>query len=266
MDLLEHYHMSDCKSVDTPIDPNHQLSKEQCPTNEEERIKMYDYPYAQLVGSLMYLAICTRPDISFAVGKLGQFSSNPGIAHWKATQHLLRYLQGTKSYKLTYAPDSSQTELFTSYTDADFAGDRSTRRSTSGMVIKVGTGAVSWSSKLQGIVTLSTTEAEYVAAVTAGQEVIWLRYLLTELGYKFTGPSTLFLDNNSAVQVAKNPEHHGRIKHLDLRLYWLRDQVNLGAIRIVHLRTDDMPADLMTKALGRIKVKGFTKMIGVGDC
>ena len=134
------------------------------------------------------------------------------------------------------------------------------------MVIKVGTGAVSWSSKLQGIVTLSTTEAEYVAAVTAGQEVIWLRYLLTELGYKFIGPSTLFLDNNSAVQVAKNPEHHGRIKHLDLRLYWLRDQVNLGAIRILHLRTDDMPADLMTKALGRIKVKGFTKMIGVGDC
>ena len=134
------------------------------------------------------------------------------------------------------------------------------------MVIKVGTGAVSWSSKLQGIVTLSTTEAEYVAAITAGQEVVWLRYLLTELSYKFTGPSTLFLDNNSAVQVAKNPEHHGRIKHLDLRLYWLRDQVNLGAIRILHLRTDDMPADLMTKALGRIKVKGFTKMIGVGDC
>ena len=113
---------------------------------------------------------------------------------------------------------------------------------------------------------MSTTEAEYVAAVTAGQEVIWLRYLLTELGYKFTGLSTLFLDNNLAVQVAKNPEHHGRIKHLDLRLYWLRDQVNLGTIRILHLRTDDMPADLMTKILGRMKVKGFTKMIGVGDC
>ena len=82
------------------------------------------------------------------------------------------------------------------------------------MVIKVGTSAVSWSSKLQGIVILSTTEAEYVAAVTVGQEVIWLRYLLTELSYKFTGPSTLFLDNNSAVQVAKNPEHHGRINSL----------------------------------------------------
>ena len=105
---------------------------------------MYDYSYTQLVVSLIDLSICTRPDISFAVGKLGQFSSNPGIAHWKAAQHLLRYLQGTKSYKLTYAPDPSQTELFTSYTDADFAGDRSTRRSTSRMVIKVRTGAVSW--------------------------------------------------------------------------------------------------------------------------
>ena len=119
---------------------------------------------------------------------------------------------------------------------------------------------------MQGIVTLSTTKAEYVVTITVGQEMIWLCYLLIEFGYKFIRPFTLFLDNNSAVQVAKNPEHHGRIKHLDLRLYWLRDQVNLGAIRIVHLRTDDMPADLMTKALGRIKVKGFTKMIGVGDC
>ncbi|PAV17670.1 hypothetical protein PNOK_0615600 [Pyrrhoderma noxium] len=227
---------------------------------------MYDYPYAQLVGSLMYLAICTCSDISFAVGKLGQFSSNPGITHWKAAQHLLHYLQSTKGYQLTYAPDSSQTELFTGYTDTDFVEDRSTRRSTSGIVIKVGTGAASWSSKLQGIVTLSTTEAEYIAAITIGQKVIWLRYLFTELGYKFTRPSTLFLDNNSAVQVTKNPEHHGRIKHLDLRFYWLRDQVNLGAIRILHLKTDDVPADLITKALGRIKVKGFTKMIGVGDC
>ena len=90
--------------------------------------------------------------------------------------------------------------------------------------------------------------------------------MLIELGYKFTEPFTLFLDNNSAVQVAKNLEHHSRIKHLDLRFYWLRNQVNLDAIRILHLRTDDIPADLMTKALGRMKVKGFTKMIGVGDC
>ena len=106
----------------------------------------------------------------------------------------------------------SQTELFTSYTDADFVGDRSTRRSTNRIVIKVKTGAVSWSSKLQGIVILSTTEAEYVATVIVGQKVIWLRYLLIELGYKFTGPFTLFLDNNLVVHVAKNLEHHISVK------------------------------------------------------
>ena len=194
----------------------------------------------------MYLAIATRPDISYAVGLLGRFSANPGLPHWKAAKHLLRYLKGTMDMKLTYAPDPSQTELFTSYCDADHGGDRDNKRSTSGMIIKMGTGAVSWASRLQTIATLSTTEAEYVSAVSAGQEMVWLRNLLSEFGYQFNGASTLFIDNQSAISVANNPEHHGRMKHLDLRFYWLRDMVELGSISVKHLRTEDMPAVLLT--------------------
>ncbi|KAI5115034.1 hypothetical protein M0805_009290 [Coniferiporia weirii] len=258
--------MSDCSPVTTPMDSNAQLSKEQSPKTDSDINVMKAYPYAQLVGSLMYLAICTHPDIAYAVGVLGQFSSNPGMAHWRAAKHLLRYLKGTVDLKLEYAPDSSQSELFTAYCDADHAGNRDNQQSTSGMVIKMGTGAVSWSSRLQSLVTLSTTEAEYISAVMASQEILWLHNLLTEFGYSFDHASTLFVDNQSAIQVANNPEHHGRMKHLDLHFYWLRDQVEAGTLRLVHMCTADMPADLLTKSLGWNKVQDLRGLVGlVGD-
>ena len=127
----------------------------------------------------------------------------------------------------------------------------------------MGNGAISWSSRLQGIVALSTTEAEYVAATSAGQEILWFRNLFNELGYKLGSPSTLHIDNRSALSVAKNPEHHGRMKHLDLRFYWLRDEVEKGKINVVHLPTDQMPADILTKALGRVKVGEMVDMVGL---
>ncbi|THG96006.1 hypothetical protein EW145_g7863 [Phellinidium pouzarii] len=142
--------------------------------------------------------------------------------------------------KLTYAPDPHAPELFTTFSDADHGGDEDNRWSTSGMVVKMGTGAISWASQLQTIVTLSTTEAEYISAVQSGQEIIWLCNLLTEFGYEFTGPSTLYMDNQSALAVARNPEHHGRMKHLDLQHYWLRDVVEAGHIDIKYLPTKSM--------------------------
>ena len=131
------------------------------------------------------------------------------------------------------------------------------------MVIKMGTGAISWASRLQTIVTLSTTEAEYVSAVSAGQEVIWLRNLFSELGLKLDGPSTLYIDNQSALQVAKNPEHHGRMKHLDLRYYWLRDMVDGGLIKVDYVPTLEMPADGLTKLLGKLKVAEMASRLGL---
>jgi hypothetical protein len=185
------------------------------------------------------------------------------MQHWKAVKHLFRYLKGTLDYKLTYSANTSSPELFVTYSDADHAGNVDNGRSTSGYLVKMGGGAISWSSRLQSIVALSTTEAEYVAATAAGQEIIWLRNLLTELGYKFDSPSTLHIDSQSALAVAKNPEHHGRMKHLDLRFYWLRNEVEKGRINLVHLRTDSMPADILTKALGRVKVGEMVEMIGM---
>ena len=126
-----------------------------------------------------------------------------------------------------------------------------------------GTGAISWSSKLQTVVAKSTTEAEYHAACAAGSELMFLRNLFTEFGYSFTSPSTLFIDNMSAINVAKDPEHHGRMKHLPLSYYWLRDEVNKGIIRPVHCPTQEMPADILTKPLPREKVVSCCKMLGL---
>ena len=215
IDMLAKFDMSDCNPVTTPLDPGHKLSVEQCPQTEADALLMRSVPYQEAVGTLMYLAIATRPDISYAVGVLSRFCSNPGPAHWKAVKHLFRYLKGTMDVKLTYAPDPASKSLFTTYSDADSAGNADNLRSTSGYVVKMGTGAVSWASRLQTINTLSTTEAEYVSAVSATQEILWLRNLFTEMGFPVTD-LPLYIDNMSALSVAKNPEHHGRMKHLDL--------------------------------------------------
>ena len=225
---------------------------------------MRKVPYINAVGALMYLAVTTRPDIAYTTSTLARFNSNPGRQHWLAVKHLFRYLKGTMDLKLVYSPDSSTKEIFTTYTDADFAGEPNSTRSTGGYLVKVGTGAVDWSSKLQKMVGLSSTEAEYVAAVEAGKDIAWMRNLFTELGYDVESkPSILHIDNQSAISVAKNPEHFGRLKHIKLRMYWLRDVVEDGMIEPVFRPTAEMPADLLTKPLARVKVALFRSMMGL---
>ena len=130
----------------------------------------------------------------------------------------------------------------------------------------MGTGAISWGSKLQPVVTLSTTEAEYISACAAGQEILWLRNLFSELGFKVSGASSLHLDNQSALAVSRNPEHHGRMKHLDLRYYWLRHTVDSGQIGLSSIPTADMPADCLTKAFGRVKMETARRQLGLYLC
>ena len=151
---------------------------------------MSSIPYINAVGALMYLAVATRPDIAHTVSVLSRFNTNPGMAHWKAVKHLFRYIKGTMDYTLTYGPSSTPSkEKFEVYSDADHGGDPDQGKSTSAYAIKIGTGTVCWRSKLQPFVGLSTTEAEYVSAVFAGTEAIWVRHLLSELGYNTSDTS-----------------------------------------------------------------------------
>jgi hypothetical protein len=222
LDLLDRFGFADCSPVSTPLDPSSRLDMSQCPQTPEDDEFMRDKPYVSTVGVLIYLAIATRPDIPHAISVLCRFMSKPGPAHWKAAKHLFRYLRGSVNYRLTYAPDPSSSQLFTTYSDADHGGNPDNGCSTSAYVVKMGTGAVSWMSRLQSIVARSTTEAEFISAVSAGQEIVWMHSFLSELGYSFNAPLLLLVDNQSAIQVARNPEHHGRMKHLDLRFFWLQ--------------------------------------------
>jgi hypothetical protein len=145
LDLLARYHHSDCNPVGTPMDPGPRLTAEQAPSTPEDIEFMKSVPYIHAVGSFMYLAIATRPDIAYAVGVLARFNSNPGKGHWNAVKHLFRYLKGTLDYKLTYGPTmtSLSSELLQSYSDADHGGAKDSGRSTGAYVVKIGTGAIS---------------------------------------------------------------------------------------------------------------------------
>jgi len=209
--LLKRFNVQDIKAATTPLSPGIRLTQDNCLTNEEEMRDMANVPYASLIGALMYAAISTRPDIAFAVGALSRFLSNPGRRHWAEAKRVLSYLKGTLNYAICYSTDGSTIgnvfgylrgigmrpteDSFEGFSNSDWAGCVDTRRSTSGFVWIMGGGAICWRSKLQTIVTLSSTEAEYVGATPAVQEVIWLRDLLRELGIIDDSLSLLNMDN-----------------------------------------------------------------------
>ena len=171
---------------------------------------MVKVSYASAIGSLMYVMVCTRPDIAQAVGAVSRYMNNPGKVHWEAVKWILRYLRGTTNKALYFKGGDT---ILTGYVDVDLAGNVDIRRSTTGYVYTLGGTVVSWVSQLQKIVALSTTEAEYVAVTEASKEMVWLQSFLEELGKKQEN-NILYCDSQSAIHLAKNPSFHSRTKHI----------------------------------------------------
>ena len=263
-DMLKEFNMSDCRPVGTPMAAGLRLTVDMAPQTPDDIAQMKGLPYGRAVGKLNYLALATRPDISFSVSTLARFSSNPGPAHWQAVKHLLRYIKGTMDYKLTYGASPHPTQ-FVTYSDADYAGDLDGAKSTSGWVVLMGGGAVSWSSKLQTRVALSTTESEYIAAESASREMAFLRFVLEDLGYSVPLPRALSMDNQSAIAAAKNPEHQGRMKHMNPIFHALRDSVEHGEVQPVFVPTTEQAADILTKPLDKTRVQAGIQMLGLGE-
>ena len=257
--ILRRYGFDDAKPVSTPMDTNIRLTSAQSPTTTEEFAKMRNIPYHEAVGSLMYASLGTRPDITFAVQTVSRFSSKPGIAHWEAVRRIFRYLKGTRELWLSYG---SRVRELEGYADADgsMAEDR---KAISGYAFLVNGGAVSWSAKRQEIISLSTTESEYVAAVHAAKEALWLRSLISSLFGIDIPTTTLFSDNQSAIALTKEHQYHARTKHIDVRFHFLRWIVEEGRLRLIYCPTDDMVADVFTKALPSAKVKHFAAELGL---
>ncbi len=222
--MLAKFNLSNCHPVSLPADKEAMtLSKSMSPQEQDEKDMMSNIPYREAVGSIMYAAITVRPDIAFIAGQLAIFCENPGPTHWKAAKRVLKYLAGTRNHGLCFDGRHIDNNLLIGYSDADYAGDCDTRRSTSGFVFVLNGAAVTWASRRQPIVALSTMESEYIAASDPSREVIWLRRLLHELGIEQTNPTPLLCDNESAISLTRNPESHKRSKHIDVRYHFIRE-------------------------------------------
>ena len=212
----------------------------------------------------MHLMCATRPDIAFAVGMVARFMESPQVVHWTAVKRIFRYLQGTKSHGIRFK--SIRQVDFECYSDADWAGDVSDRKSTSGYVFKMVGGPVSWGSKKQSSMSLSTSEAEYIALSLAIQEGKWVHRLLCEI---FTAAGAdcpklvIHEDNQSCIKMTKNPVNHGRAKHIDIKFHHIRDEVKSGAVGVVYCETTKMLADLLTKGIPGPRHQDLTTALGI---
>jgi hypothetical protein len=255
-ELVAKFGLSEGKTKSIPLSPSIKLSKE-----EGEPLDKDQYPYSQLVGSLMYLSVTTRPDISFVVGALARFMSCPTSTHWQAAKDVLRYLEGTKDYGLVFGGSSNDLSLV-GFCDADYAGDLDTRRSTTGYIFTLNGAAISWQSKRQPTVAVSSTEAEYMAAAAAVKESLWLRKLLTDFDVDISTVDIL-ADNQSAIKLLRNPISSMRSKHIDVIHHFARERVARREVAFHYVTTAAQVADALTKALPLVQHKYCCKGMGV---
>ena len=259
--ILKRYGMEDCKSLATPLDANSKLSKDMAPLTSEDINSMASIPYQSAVGSLVYAMIGTRADIAYAVGVVSQYMTNPGPLHWTAVKRIFRYLKGTMDHGLSYG--GSPISQVVGYCDADYAGDIDTRKSTTGYTFLLYGGAISWNSKKQPTIALSTTEAEYMAATHAAKEAIWLQRFFRDTGFLQDVPMTIYSDNQSCISLSKNPTFHARTKHVEIHHHFVRKKIEEDKIDLVFCGTQDMVADVLTKGLTREKHSRFKEMMGI---
>jgi uncharacterized protein YuzE len=258
--ILKREGLSEINSVTTPLDPNIKL--EPNPDGSEGN---RSNSFARLLGELQFLANNTRPDISFAVNRLAAYTANPSLQHVTTLKRILRYLAGTKNLGITYSKNLNEnSNIFHGFADAAFA-NHDDLKSTSGYVFSAAGGAITWKSKKQTTIALSSTEAEYVALSEAGREACWLRNLFEELGYPQEFPTLIKGDNDGSISMAKNHQFHNRSKHIAIRWHWVRELVEHGLITIENCRDPQQTADILTKALPRPKHKRHTSEMGLAS-
>lgn len=247
-DILNKFKMENSKAVSTPVEEKLKL------TRENYGKKVDSTNYKSLIGSLRYLT-ATRPNIVYGVGLLSRFMEEPRVCHVQGAKRILRYIKGTLTNGIFYTNNNNMNLV--GYTDSDWAGDIETRKSTSGYAFHLGTGAISWSSKKQPVVALSTTEAEYIATTSCATQAVWLRRILEVMHQKQNTPTEIFCDNKSSIALCKNPVFNGRSKHIDIRFHKIRELVAEKEVVINYCPTEEQVADIFTKPL---KIELFHKL------
>ena len=261
---LCHFGMDNCNSAPTPYVVDQDLAEMPIPQTEEEKAAS-KRPYRELVGSLLYISVSARPDISVAVGEVARYCENPGDAHWKAAKRILRYLAGTLDYRLRYRrSDSAEEQQLSVYCDANYM-DTHNKRSTSGYVSFYAGGPVSWRSVKQRTVATSTMHAEVHSLNEGGREAVWLKNLIECIEGRKLGPVPIYEDNKGAMEYAQHPTKHHATKHYAVKCTWIREQVKARVFKLEYVRTTEQKADIMTKKLSSSVFKRFVKQLLVSD-
>lgn len=256
MKIIQRFHMEDANAVTIPADPHDELNTE---AHEIEQMKITQAPYREAIGSLMYLVNGTRPDLAFAVNRASRYMEKPYKIHWNAVKRIIKYLKGTIGFGLLF--ESCPDARLKVFSDSDHAGDSSTRRSTTGYLISIGNSAIIWNSQLQKAVTISTAEAEYIAASESVRDIVWIKRLISEVCFGKQIKTTLHMDNQAAIQMIKNPVFHKRTKHVDVRYHYIRERYEQKDFDLVYISTDQQVADIFTKPLLRKRFEYHRKKI-----
>ena len=254
--ILEEAGLKGCNAVHIPMDAGLKLSKA-----EEER-GVDERDYRRNIGCLRYL-IHTRPDLAYSVGVLSRYMHAPKESHRAALKQVLRYLQGTMGYGLEFKSRSEKGLI--GYSDNRYNVDPDDSKSTTGHVFYLGGNPITWSSQKQEIVALSSCEAEYMAGTETAKQGVWLQELLEEIYGRTSDKVVIRIDNKSAIALAKNPVFHGRSKHIHTRFHFIRECVEKNLVSVEHVAGVKQKADILTKALGRIKFKEMRDLIGIQD-
>ncbi|XP_017980980.1 PREDICTED: uncharacterized mitochondrial protein AtMg00810-like [Theobroma cacao] len=253
-ELLQRFNMEACKSVDTPLTSNNKFCKNDGSGDDNGVV------YRSLVGCLLYLT-ASRPDIMYAASVLSRYMQKSSEFHFIAAKRVLRYVKGTMNFGLKFSKKSSNNLL--GYCDSDWAGSLEDSRSTTGFCFSFGSAMFTWNCKKRDVVAQSTAEAKYIAATIATNHALWLRKMLKDIGFKQREETTLWIDNQSAIDIANNPVHHGRTKHIRVKYHAIRDAIKEKEIAVYHYNSSKQLADILTKSLSKERFVYLKTMLGV---
>ncbi|KAF1336396.1 Integrase catalytic core protein, partial [Globisporangium splendens] len=260
-DVAKRFNQSNSKPTENPCDASMKLSSADCSKTDEEKRAMASKPYRSLLGCLLYISTCTRPDISYAVCHLSRYLENPGVKHWKSAIRVLKYLHTTKYHELVFS--GNENPNLVAYCDADWGSDRDDRRSVSGVLLKINGGPVVFKSRSQKTVALSSAEAEYMALSLCVQEVLWARRLLMDLGMEQVGATVILEDNQGAIALSKNVGYQARTKHIDIRHHFVREKIVSDEVDVQYVETKHQQADILTKALSTKTLQYLRDLCGL---
>jgi hypothetical protein len=253
-EMLKKFGMEDCKPVSTPMVTGCKLRKDDESKEADQRL------YRSMIGILLYVTT-SRPDVMQAVGHVARFQATPKETHVMEVKRIFRYLKGTTEFGLWYPKGNEMTMV--TYTDVDWEGSIDDRRSTSGEAFYLGDFLVSWLSKKQSSVSLSTTEEEYIATTTCCTQVLWMKKTLQDIQVKYDDPISILCDNTSAISISKNLVMHSKTKHIPIKFHFLREQVTENNIKLEYIGTKEQIAYIFTKPLPRETFEYLRQKLGV---